>query len=173
MDDKDIIEIWKKTIDVQQHFNDIELRIRNLAITLIVAVLGVVAYSIKEAMNVSLFNHTFPMGSLILAGALPAWLAFYFMDRFWYHRLLLGAVDHALCLEKSRPELGLSIAIGKRSPLKILRRWEMRSTQKVDALYLLGALLIVGCSLALFLSGDGKTDQSSQTPIEVVLAKPR
>ena len=29
-----IVEIWKKVIDVQQHFNDIELRIRNMAITL-------------------------------------------------------------------------------------------------------------------------------------------
>jgi hypothetical protein len=30
------VEIWKKTVDVQQHFNDLELRIRNFAL----AVLG-------------------------------------------------------------------------------------------------------------------------------------
>ena len=32
-----VVEAWKKTVDVQQQFNDIELRIRNYAITLLVA----------------------------------------------------------------------------------------------------------------------------------------
>jgi hypothetical protein len=27
------VEAWKKTVDVQQHFNDLELRVRNFAIT--------------------------------------------------------------------------------------------------------------------------------------------
>jgi hypothetical protein len=26
------IEIWKKIVDVQQHFNDLELRVRNFAL---------------------------------------------------------------------------------------------------------------------------------------------
>jgi hypothetical protein len=27
---KFLLEVWKKTVDVQQHFNDVEMRIRNL-----------------------------------------------------------------------------------------------------------------------------------------------
>ena len=35
-----VLEIWKKTIDVQQHFNDIELRIRNFALTAFTFIIG-------------------------------------------------------------------------------------------------------------------------------------
>ncbi|WBO58039.1 hypothetical protein GT370_12285 [Acidocella sp. MX-AZ03] len=34
------IEIWKKIVDVQQHFNDLELRIRNFALIITGAFLG-------------------------------------------------------------------------------------------------------------------------------------
>jgi hypothetical protein len=43
-----LIEAWKQTIQVQQHFNDLELRIRNYAITLLGALFGVAAYAFKE-----------------------------------------------------------------------------------------------------------------------------
>jgi FMN phosphatase YigB (HAD superfamily) len=32
-----VLDIWKKTVDVQQHFNDLELRIRNYALTVLAA----------------------------------------------------------------------------------------------------------------------------------------
>jgi hypothetical protein len=34
------LEVWKKTIDVQQHFNTIEMQIRNFAITVLTATIG-------------------------------------------------------------------------------------------------------------------------------------
>ena len=37
------IEIWKKIVDVQQHFNDLELRIRNFALIVTGAFLVLVA----------------------------------------------------------------------------------------------------------------------------------
>ncbi len=157
LEDQALIDIWKKTIDVQQHFNDIELRIRNLAITLVVAVFGVVAYSMKEEMVVAVFGYTLPLGSLVLIGVLPAWLAFYFMDRYWYHRLLLGAVDHARDLEKSRPELGLTGKIGKRSPLVFRGGFKMHSTRKVDVLYWVGGILLIVCSIAVYVASDGSS----------------
>jgi len=45
-DDKKIdwlLAVWKTTVGVQQHFKDIELRIRNYAITVMGAFLGVAA----------------------------------------------------------------------------------------------------------------------------------
>ena len=48
---KNQIEIWKKTIDVQQHFNDIEMKIRSLAMTFVVALVGAVGFSIKEKLT--------------------------------------------------------------------------------------------------------------------------
>jgi hypothetical protein len=47
---------------------------------------------------------------------------FYFIDRYWYHRLLVGSVKHAIAIEKKYsdrlPELSLSDAIGRESPVK-------------------------------------------------------
>jgi hypothetical protein len=45
-----------------------------------------------------------------------------FCNRYWYHRLLVGSVNHAIAIEKKYaqdiPELSLSDAIGKESPYK-------------------------------------------------------
>jgi hypothetical protein len=54
-----------------------------------------------------------------LFGVFGAWL-FYLIDRYWYHRLLVGTVNHAIIIENKYkdtiPELSLSEAIGKASP---------------------------------------------------------
>ena len=86
------VEGWKKTVDVQQHFNDIELRIRNFAITFTAAVLGLVGWALKEGMD------SFLPAGLLAIGTL-AWVAFYLMDRHWYHRFLDGAVAHGQSIE--------------------------------------------------------------------------
>ncbi len=86
------VEAWKKTVDVQQHFNDLELRVRNFAITFTAAVLGLVGWALKEGMDSLL-----PAG-LLAIGTL-GWLAFYLMDRHWYHRFLDGAVAHGQGIE--------------------------------------------------------------------------
>ena len=56
IDDKVLVEIWKKVVDVQQHFNDIELRIRNFALALIGAFLAVAGYTAKENDFVEFFR---------------------------------------------------------------------------------------------------------------------
>ena len=86
------VEAWKKTVDVQQHFNDLELRVRNFAITFTAAVLGLVGWALKEGTDSLL-----PAG-LLAIGTL-GWGAFYLMDRHWYHRFLDGAVAHGRSIE--------------------------------------------------------------------------
>jgi FMN phosphatase YigB (HAD superfamily) len=56
------LEIWKKVVDVQQHFNDIEMRIRNVAVTIFGAIMGAVGFSIKEHVQISVFNKTMSLG---------------------------------------------------------------------------------------------------------------
>ena len=140
LDKSDVIEIWKKTIDVQEHFNDLELRIRNFAITVLVGVLGVAGYALKEKMLVQLFGRTFNFAVLLLLAGIIAWVAFYFMDRWWYHRLLYGAVQHGLAIEERHPEmlpeLGLTTSISDASPI-----WKIRTTTKIDLFY--GAVLLL------------------------------
>jgi len=145
-----VLDIWKKTIDVQMHFNDLELRIRNYAATILVAVLGVAGFALKESISFSLLGITTSLAVLLLIAGIIGWLAFYFMDRFWYHRLLYGAVTHGIFIEdriKSIfPEISLTEAIGKASPVTVLGR-KIRTPRKIDIFY--GTVTVILIVLAL------------------------
>jgi phosphoglycolate phosphatase-like HAD superfamily hydrolase len=136
--EKVVVDIWKKTIDVQQHFNDLELRIRNYAVTVLVAILGASAFAVKENLSLAIFGFRISVASTLVAAGAGAWLAFYLMDRFWYHRLLYGAVKHALSIERrwarELPELSLTGAIGDESPVHLFGR-KIRSPRKIDLFY--------------------------------------
>ena len=142
----EVMEAWKMAVQVQQHFNQLELQIRNFAITLVAAVIGAAAFAIKE-------SYVLLIGSTAVSAAVPVFLAgvvgllaFYFMDRFWYHNLLIGSVKHALKIEKrystNTPELGLSTVIGKSSP-QTFWRFEIHSSQKIDLFYAAGLTLLI------------------------------
>lgn len=141
----DAVEIWKAALEVQKHFNDLELRIRNFAVTLLVAVLGATAFSLKEHYEVSMFGLNFPLAVAVLLAGILGWLAFFFMDRYWYHNLLLGSVFHTLRIEQSmneRAPLGLSVEIGKQSPVHC-GKFEVHSSEKIDLFYAAGLMFLV------------------------------
>jgi hypothetical protein len=149
---KSYVEMWKQTIAVQQHFNDIEWRIRQLALTALTAALGAAAVAAKDRTAVSLFGYRFQLSSTLLVFGLVLWLAFYFVDQVWYHRLLMGAVQHGEALEDAirvyLPEAGLTKAISKASPYTIRlgkKSVEIHSKLKLRLFYLIGAgALILG-----------------------------
>jgi hypothetical protein len=66
-----------------------------------------------------------PLSGLVLVGVVAAYL-FYFMDRYWYHRLLMGAVLQGGMIEEKYaselPELGLGARISEQSPVE-LKNW--------------------------------------------------
>jgi len=117
------VEGWKKTVDVQQHFNDLELRVRNFAITFAAAVLGLVGWALKEGVDSVL-----PAGFLAI-GTL-GWIAFYLMDRHWYHRFLDSAVEHGRVIEHwlstatGTEVFSLASGIKKASGIPLARRTE-------------------------------------------------
>jgi len=145
-DDAHKIEIWKTIIDVQKHFNELEMRIRNVAVTVLAAFLAAAGITMKDNMHVTLGNLEVSLTSLVLLGGALCWLAFYGMDRFWYHRLLMGAVKQGLTAEASLsvrfPEIGLTKAIGDESPVK-LGSLTIRSSNKIDIFYWSVALLLI------------------------------
>jgi FMN phosphatase YigB (HAD superfamily) len=147
---KEYLDAWKKVVDVQQHFNDIEMRVRGLAITALAAMLGAAAYAHKETMGLKIFGHWTSAASAIAFVTLIIWMIFYCLDRFWYHRLLYGAVKAGSELEKAiravMPELDLGGAISKESPVEIQilgKKWILHSTHKMDLIYALVACLIL------------------------------
>ena len=152
------VEIWKKVVDVQQHFNDIEMRIRNVAITIFGTILGAVGFSIKEHLQVTLFGASFSLGIFLLFVGLLTWGGFYLMDRFWYHRLLYGAVKQGIRAEESLkyvlPEIQLAKSIGDESPLHLSigdKKLTLHSTHKMDIFYGIGALCLLTFILGLLL----------------------
>jgi phosphoglycolate phosphatase-like HAD superfamily hydrolase len=143
-----VIDVWKKTVDVQQHFNDLELRIRNYALTLLTGVLGLAAFALKEKVPLDVLGLHTSLTSAILVAGTVGWVAFYLMDRQWYHRLLLGAVRHGQEIEekyrRELPELGLTGAIGRASPTR-LKWFTLHSSEKMDLFY----IFVAGCLLAM------------------------
>jgi hypothetical protein len=152
--EKDVVEFWKTAVQVQQHFNDLELRIRNFAVTALVGALGATAFALKEEYAIFLHGVRIQIAPGIpLAGMLGLW-AFYFMDRHWYHRLLLGAVTHTVALEKALtppPHSGLSINIGDYSPTR-WRHFEFHSSEKLDLFYSAGLVLLASVFFVLAIS---------------------
>ena len=70
------IEIWKKIVDVQQHFNDLELRVRNFALILTGAFLGLGGYAIKDADMINAFGFTVSVSGLVVFSAIVRLFAF-------------------------------------------------------------------------------------------------
>jgi HAD superfamily hydrolase (TIGR01549 family) len=147
-DEKAVVEAWKKTIDVQQHFNDLELRIRNFGLTIIVAILGAIGLGISRTEFFSAAFYWY--GSLLTFGGIGVWLAFYFMDAHWYHRLLQGAVKHGDYIEQRcrivLPELRLTQTISEKSPSQHWGRI-FHSYNKLDFFYAMvtiGLLIVFG-----------------------------
>lgn len=136
---KEIIEIWKTVIEVQQHFNDISMRIRGMFVTILLALFASIGFLIDKKLGLKFGTFRIQFAVLIpLFGIFGTWL-FYFIDRYWYHRLLVGSVKHAIKIERKYkdyiPELSLSDAIGEESPyaplgiMKLLARLFVRDNR--------------------------------------------
>ena len=132
------IEIWKKTVDVQQHFNEIEMKIRNLFITFLGAIVAATTIIIDQNFSFPLNGKPTSLAVVLLIASLPVIAVIYFMDRHWYHRLLYGAVKSGMEIEKRLQyyglEIGLTDNIGKESPIYFAGR-KIRSTGKIDLIY--------------------------------------
>jgi len=154
-DIKACIRAWEKTVDVQQHFNEIELKIRSLATTMLIAVFGAVGFVIKEEYKLVVFGHTTSPAILILVAALLGVFIFFLMDYLWYHKFLYGAVKHGIYIEERLrdivPEIGLSKEIKKSSPVNILG-FKIKSTTKLFLVYIILSLSIFVLGFTIFMN---------------------
>lgn len=134
------ISLWKTSIEVQQHFNDIEWRIRGLALTVATFALGAAGVAARDGTTIGPIS----LGSTVLLLGLLLWYAFYFVDRFWYHPLLKGAVEEGTKFEEAirahLPEAHMTAGITARSRQPISRGlsvlagkkgWSMEDGQRV------------------------------------------
>ncbi len=117
---KQIIEVWKTIVGVQQHFNDIGMRIRSMFVTILLALFASLGFLWDKKIALELGCVHVQIATIIPLFGVFGTMLFYFIDRYWYHRLLVGSVNHAIEIEKKHkaelPELSLSDAIGRESP---------------------------------------------------------
>jgi hypothetical protein len=150
------VDMWKKSVDVQQHFNDIEWRIRGLALTVATFAIGAAGVAAKDGTKVGQVS----LGTLVLLVGLILWYAFYFVDRVWYHPLLQAAVAHGIQIEneirKHLPQAGMTATIKARSPQSVgkivrfvSRRTTMHSEGKLNWFYGVGTAAFLTSAVAL------------------------
>lgn len=150
------IEMWKKSVEVQQHFNDIEWRIRGLALTVATFAFGAGGVAAKDGTQIGPIS----LGALVVVLGLVLWYGFYFVDQSWYHPLLKAAVAHGTVIEdeikKSLPQAGMTATITARSPQetgKVVRilsgKKSMHSDDKLKWFYQTGAAAFVVAAIVL------------------------
>lgn len=153
------LDMWKQSVETQQHFNNIEWQIRGLALTVLTFTLGAAGWVAKEGSQIGPAS----LGTVAALAGLILWYAFYFVDRHWYHPLLKAAVEHGSLIEdelkKSLPLAGMTRTITARSayrPRGLVRRLnflregeEMHSDDKLTWFYRIGALALLLAAAAL------------------------
>jgi uncharacterized membrane protein len=118
---KEIVDLWKTAIEVEQHFNTVEMTVRNIFASIVVALIAGIGYSVKEKIGVGL---GISFASVLSVAAIFITSLFYFVDRYWYHRLLIGSVIEATRLEEeiskiSDVQIRLSKQISESSPISL------------------------------------------------------
>ena len=89
------IAIWSKCIDIQMHFNSLNLTIKSLAITGFTFFISGIGYLYKEKVYLEEVN---VLMWFSLMGVLIIFL-FYFIDRYWYHQYLKATSAHIEYIE--------------------------------------------------------------------------
>ncbi|AMB46266.1 HAD family hydrolase [Methylobacterium sp. AMS5] len=145
-DQKNALEAWKKTVDVQQHFNDLSMRTRNFAITVVGALIAAVGFTYQQGLQVEILGLKAAAGVGFVVAAAFAWLAFFFMDYYWYHIFLKGAVAHAAEIESrfkdEIPGIGLGNSISAVSSNVSFMGFRINSSRRLLLFYSLGAAMI-------------------------------
>lgn len=114
-----LLDVWKKTVDVQMHFNQLSLQVRNFLITLFGGVLTAFYLFLKDGKYVD------SIGLMFIA--IPVLVAMYIMDYLWYHRFLISSVRHANKIEDElksiMPNIDLGNTIRHESAIQFRKYW--------------------------------------------------
>ncbi|WP_144394821.1 hypothetical protein [Pleionea sediminis] len=147
------LKAWEKTVDVQMHFNDLCLKVRSFAMSILGVMLGGAAISYRYGGDVVMSSLSFPIAAIFISVSIIIWAAFYLMDRYWYHELLRGAVIHGRKLEKvlnkNIPEIALANSIRKTSHASL----SLNAAKKLDCFYIF-ILLVQICALIAVSQGS-------------------
>ena len=159
-----IIDVWKQIIDVQKHFNDLSLRIRNFLITMSGGLIGAIIF-LYDSGNQGAAEMVSWLGVLVV-------LATWIMDRWWYHKLLRGAVKAG---EQIEDRFGgildvprLTQKISSVSPLRLSSRTGAKEISAGTRITIFYALLMLGFVISIVTTSIHEGKQPSNTADMVV-----
>jgi len=177
MDDKELeleklklkVETWKKTIDVQQHFNDLAMKVRHFGILVLTAFISVIGVSLKYNYDITMLGFSTHISAIMCLAALIIWNLIYFVDAFWYHPLLKGAVIRGTAMENEikndLPEIYLTQEISNSSPINFLGLKALRSSAKANVFYICVSIILVIITISLFCFTERKITVGNDTKI--------
>ncbi len=102
-----IIEIWAKSVETQMHFNEMQVKSRQLGLTFVTAALGVGIVLLSDGddfsfpFSVAGYDLTLHVSVLLIVGAMLALQAVKTLDLKVYHRMLRGAVTFGEDFERN------------------------------------------------------------------------
>lgn len=100
-DTSQLIHEWEKVIDVQMHFNDLIMRNRQIIMTAVLTVFGAAAFSLQfPNLILHIFSLRFHAAAAIILFGLGLLFSMFFLDYYYYFRLLLGAVERGEAIEQ-------------------------------------------------------------------------
>ena len=93
--------VWKESINVQMHFNDLIMKVRATTTTVITAIFGASSFFLKDSnIFISLFKYDIHISALIILIGLLFLAAFCILDLGYYLQLLLSSVRFTENIEK-------------------------------------------------------------------------
>jgi len=146
-----LMEEWKKVVDVQMHFNDLIMRNRQIVMTSVLTVFGAAAFSLQFPNLILDISYVkFHAAAAIVLFGLGLLLSMFFLDYFYYFRLLLGAVTRGEDIERilqnqsSNVIGGLTLAISQ----SVVRG---KASKSLKSFYLIPLMLGVLFLLFIFI----------------------
>ena len=163
-----LVEVWKKVVDTQQHFNTLQSELRKSGVTVVTGAIAVAGIAFKEK---AIF-----LGFVVILCSLLVWGAFWAMDSLGYHRYLQGSVAAGTKLEKALRDKGVEVELGTSitaASHQVPCKWLLgSSTRRVRAFYLViafGQVLLGFMFLyAMRIQTSPEAPQKSEPPNVVV-----
>ena len=103
-DQKEYFNTWKKYEDIAMHFNDLIIRLRTQSIGGIAALAAILGIFLTDTNGNNDITFNYGLASIALLLLILFWIAIWILDLRYYNRLLEGAVNAILLLEKNKEE---------------------------------------------------------------------
>lgn len=145
--DKETLEIWKGSIGVQMHFNQLIMRNRMTIASIIFAAFGAaLALSRWRETIIEIKEIPLYMSDVIIFVAAVALFSYFWIDTRYYFKLLTGAVRFTEKMDKKYKNLGLTSSI-----TNSIKHKEARIVLQIHYFIIFIALLIIVISRFLIL----------------------